>query len=148
MATLLLLPPITTLLPLPRLRFFLGRHLLLLFLLLPTSVAAHHSVLGFDGDRPTTLRGALQSVDWQNPHVYLKVRVPNAVGGSITWSVEAEAPRLLEQLGWTKAMLVPEQPITVLGAPARDGKPRLRCRTITLGNGSTLPCYPLNSAEL
>jgi hypothetical protein len=123
-------------------------HLLLLLLLLPATLAAHHSVLGFDGDRPTTLRGTLQSVNWQNPHVYLKVRVPNGAGGSTTWTVEAEAPRLLEQLGWTKTILVPNQPITLLGAPSRDGKPQLRCRTITLSSGSTLPCFPLNSADI
>ena len=118
-----------------------------LFTLLLVSPAfnAHHSVLPFDGTRPTTLRGVLRSVDWRNPHVYFQVDVTDSAGSMTTWSIEAESPLLLERLGWAKANLVPNQLITVLGAPARDGKPILRCRTITLVSGSELPCFPLDS---
>jgi Family of unknown function (DUF6152) len=118
--------------------------LLSLFLYQPYT-AAHHSVLPFDGNRPTTLHGTLRSVDWRNPHVYLEVVVPDAAGATTTWTIEAESPLLLERLGWTKAMLVPGKPVSILGAPSRDGKPILRCRTVALANSAALPCFPLNS---
>lgn len=114
-------------------------------LLVSPSLDAHHSVLPFDGTRPTTLHGVLRSVDWRNPHVYFQVDVTDSAGAMTTWSIEAESPLLLERLGWTRARLAPKQSITVLGAPARDGKPILRCRTITLVSGSELPCFPLDS---
>jgi len=116
-----------------------------LVLLLQLHTTAHHSVLTFDGNRPTTLRGTLKSVDWRNPHVYLEVAVPDAAGTATTWTIEAESPLLLERLGWTKAMLIPGKPVSILGAPSRDGKPILRCRTVTLASGAPLPCFPLNS---
>jgi hypothetical protein len=112
-------------------------------LLIVPYASAHHSVLPFDGNRPTTIRGTLRRIDWRNPHVYLQVAVGDATG--VVWTIEAESPLLLERLGWRKAQLIPEHPISVLGAPSKDGKRLLRCRTVTLDTGTTLPCFPLHS---
>jgi hypothetical protein len=97
-------------------------------------------VLAYDGATPTTVTGTVAQVLWQNPHAYLRVDVPTN-GSLVRWTIENEGPVMLERLGWTKSTLTAGEVITSLGARARDGSPRLRCKTITLRDGRELPCF-------
>src|SRR5687768_2062707 len=42
-------------------------------LLSGAALEGHHSVLGFDGARPLTLRGVVAEVVWGNPHTYIAI---------------------------------------------------------------------------
>ena len=101
----------------------------------------HHSVLAYDGSTPTTVTGRVIRVLWQNPHAYLLVDVPTTNGSVVRWTIENEGPVMLERLGWTKSTLKAGDIITSLGARARDGSPRLRCKSVELPDGRHLPCF-------
>lgn len=101
---------------------------------------AHHSVLGFDGTRGMTIEGGVLRLLWRNPHVMLSMQVETVVGPQ-HWVVEAETPLVLEPLGWSKDVIRSGDYVTVLGAPAKDGSRRLRCKEVRLRDGRTLPCF-------
>ena len=114
--------------------------LLILSLVTTATVAAHHSVLAYDGATPTTVTGTVVKVLWQNPHAYIDLDVTRD-GTRTRWIIENEGPVALERIGWTKATLAPGDVITITGARARDAAPRMRCATITVANGRRLPCF-------
>ncbi len=97
-------------------------------------------MLAYDGFTPTTVTGTIAKVLWQNPHAYLLVDVPTN-GSVVRWTIENEGPVMLERLGWTKSTLTAGDVITSLGARARDGSPRMRCKTVALRDGRELPCF-------
>jgi hypothetical protein len=102
-----------------------------------TSVLAHHSVLPFDGARSTTVEGTVARVLWQNPHTLIAVDVE-----SVRWTIESEASVVLKRLGWTEKLIKTGDRITVTGARAKDGRPLMRCKVITLADGREVPCFP------
>ncbi len=53
------------------------------------SGSAHHSTnVHFDGDDVVEIAGVLTEVQWQNPHVQLKVLAPDEDGNEVVWQVE------------------------------------------------------------
>ena len=61
---------------------------------------------------------------------------------SVVWTIQADSPRSLESLGWSRSSLVAGQRISILGAPARDGSRMLLCESVIPDGGSRLPCLP------
>lgn len=106
-------------------------------------VSAHHSTLGFDGTRPTVITGIVAAVRWAYPHTSIAIDVRDGEGTLTRWTVESESPQLLSRLGWTKGSVRPGESIRVTGARARNGDPAMRCRTIDLPDGTSLPCFPI-----
>jgi hypothetical protein len=104
------------------------------------SVAAHHSVLPYDGTTPATIRGTVTRVLWQNPHTYISIDVRGKEGVE-RWVIESEAAAVLARLGWTKAFLPAGTLVTVTGARARDGRTRMRCAVIEVPTGGRWPCF-------
>jgi hypothetical protein len=101
----------------------------------------HHSVLPYDGATPTTLEGTVTGVLWQNPHALIRLDVRAESGVVDRWTVESEGATELMRLGWTTGALAVGSRIRTIGARARDGRHMLRCRTITLPDGRSLPCF-------
>ena len=87
-----------------------------------------------------TITGTVVKVLWQNPHAYIDLDV-TVDGTRARWIIENEGPVALERLGWTKQTLVPGDRVTITGARARDGAPRMRCASVTLAGGRRLPCF-------
>jgi len=102
---------------------------------------AHHSILPFDLTRPVEIRGSVRSFEWRNPHVRIAVSMMED-GESVVWTIEADSPRALEDLGWSKSSLAAGQKISVVGARARDGSPSILCESVVPEGGSRLPCLP------
>lgn len=113
----------------------------LAMLLSGAALAAHHSVLGFDGDRPVTVSGRIAEVLWQNPHTYIHLDVAND-GRTEQWTIESEAAGVLRRLGWRQDVLTPGAVVTITGARARDGRRVLRCAFLELASGKRLPGQP------
>jgi hypothetical protein len=112
---------------------------LISMLVLP--LRAHHSILPFDLTRPVEIRGSVRSFQWRNPHVLIDVSTMGE-GESVVWTIEADSPRSLENLGWSKSSLAAGQKISVVGAPARDGSPSILCESVVPDGSSRLPCLP------
>jgi hypothetical protein len=102
--------------------------------------SAHHSVLGFDGSRETTITGKVEQLNWQFPHVRLTVLVARD-GSDETWRVESEAPQVLASLGWRPDSVRVGDVVTVHGARAKDGSTALRCASVEFAAGRKLECF-------
>lgn len=112
-------------------------------MLAAAQLAAHHSVLGFDGQQGTTITGRVEQVLMANPHTIIVVRADNEPGAGERWIVESEGAAVLRRLGWEAGAIEIGDRVTVTGAPARDGSPAMRCRNLHLEDGRELSCFPL-----
>src|SRR5262245_25437556 len=115
--------------------------ILAIALLSVVPLVAHHSILPFDRSHPVEIHGAVLAFQWRNPHVRIDVGMMENKE-SVVWTIEADSPRSLEDLGWSRSSLAPGQKISVVGAPARDGSRLLLCESIVPEGGSRLPCLP------
>jgi len=86
------------------------------------AAAAHHSFAPFDMGVTKTVSGAVKTVEWTNPHIWVWLDVPNDQGGIDLWGFEGMSPNFLGRRGWTRTSLKPGDKITVTYRPLRDGK--------------------------
>lgn len=105
------------------------------------SARAHHSVLPFDGARGTEIGGVVTRIRWRNPHVMIELDVPGGAGAAVHWLIESESPIVLTRLDWTPESIAVGDRLTIVGAPAKDGSPSMRCRHVTLADGRKLDCF-------
>ena len=111
----------------------------LLFLSLAGSAYAHHGFVSwFDMSRSITVKGTVTSFDWTNPHSYIYFDVKDEKGATQKWSAELGAVAMLARAGWRKDTLKPGDEITLIGNPAKDGKPLMHLDKIVLANGQEL----------
>ena len=104
----------------------------------PLSAAAHHSFAMYDLSRLVTLKGAVKTFRWSNPHAIVEI-TGSVDGGPVdTWTVEMTSPGNLVRLGWTRTTLVPGDKVTVRMAPLRNGQHGGGFRGITLADGRTM----------
>ena len=86
----------------------------------PLAGIAHHSFASeFDRDQPFEIEGAVNSVEWTNPHGWLHVDVVED-GETVTYDLELPSPSTLMRQGWRRNDLVPGDPVSVTGFRARD----------------------------
>lgn len=86
----------------------------------------HHSHAMFDLDRKVTLTGTVKEFDWNNPHCWIQVLVPDPKDPNlppVEWGVEMGAPIQLLRHGWKPSSLKPGDKVTVVINPLRDGRP-------------------------
>jgi hypothetical protein len=122
-------------------RMFAGWLVVVSVLVAGTLAHAHHSVLGFDGTRPVTLRGVVAEVVWSHPHTYIAIEVADGAERG-RWLIESESPVVLQRLGWTRMSVRHGDRIVTIGGPSRQGERIMRCESLTTANGTRLPCYP------
>jgi hypothetical protein len=85
---------------------------------------AHHSRAMFDMTKNVTYRGVVKEYRWQNPHSHIVITVgsdatdPSTVG---TWDVEASSISLMVSRGWNRMTYKPDDLITVVAHPSRNG---------------------------
>ena len=105
-------------------------------------VAAHHSVLAFDGSRGIELFGRVTQIHRINPHTEIMLEVMRDGSATETWTIESESAILLSRLGWDDAVIRVGDMLTVIGAPAKNGSSTMRCQRVRLEDGRRLDCYP------
>jgi hypothetical protein len=84
--------------------------------MLATAVYAHHSYPDFLLDQTATVEGTIESIQFENPHVLLKIRTAD----SIVYTAEWEAARSLKTTAVTSSTLRVGDHIVVIGCPPRD----------------------------
>ena len=106
-------------------------------------VDAHHSFAMFDTSNRVTLTGTVSKFQWTNPHAYIEIDVPAENGAPARhWTVELGSPSILMQGGWKFSDVKPNQTITVVLNPLRNGDPAGLLVRITLADGRVLANGP------
>lgn len=103
---------------------------------------AHHSTAAYDSTKVVTMRGAVTSVDWRNPHVRIHVNVPDANGRLVNWDVETWGTGQMSVRGWTNGFLNPGDHVRIDVFVAKDGTPRAFVRMLTLPDGQVVDGPP------
>jgi hypothetical protein len=85
---------------------------------------AHHSFAAeYDSNKPITVKGTIQKLEWVNPHAYFWVAVKEDNGSTKVWAFESLSPNALARQGWNRNSLKEGEEVTVEGYMAKDGKP-------------------------
>jgi hypothetical protein len=103
---------------------------------------AHHSFAMFDTTKPVTLTGKVTQFQWTNPHAYIEIDVPDGSNPPKHWTVELGSTSILMQGGWKFNDVKPEQTITVVISPLRNGQPAGLLVRVTLADGRVLSNGP------
>ncbi len=96
------------------------RAALILTVLLPFSVNAHHSHATIDRDDQRTYKGVVVKYGWTMPHVYLKVDAPDENGAIVEYSIEMEHPPAMKGKGWDRDTFKPGDRIIWFGSHDKD----------------------------
>jgi hypothetical protein len=101
--------------------------------------AAHHAFAAeFDANQPITVNGAVNKMDWVNPHSWIYVDVKEGDGKVVTWRFEMGPPNALLRMGWRKDSIPPGTPVKIEGYRAKSGQPVANAKTVTLPDGREL----------
>ncbi|MDR2214193.1 MAG: hypothetical protein LBE21_11300 [Pseudomonadales bacterium] len=100
---------------------------------------AHHSFTAeYDGDQPVSVTGTVSKVEWQNPHIWFYVDVPDANGKLVTWGFSGGAPGMLMRRGIQPDSLKKGDVITVEGFRARDDSNNASGGKVTFADGRSV----------
>lgn len=82
-------------------------------------VAAHHSVLHYDGKKEVTISGIVKKARYGYPHSIYRIEVTADDGSAEEWVLSTEDPRDAQRLGFAEEIknLKPGDEITVVGWP-------------------------------
>jgi Family of unknown function (DUF6152) len=104
---------------------------------------AHHSAALFDQTRCQTVTGTMRSLQWQYPHSWLWIVVPNSSGAGDIWGFEMPAPSSLARSpAWSRQALEKGEKLTVSFAPLRDGRNAGLANAIRRADGKVLHAAP------
>ena len=105
----------------------------------PIPALAHHSFAAeFDSAKPVTVKGAVNKVEWTNPHIWVYVDVKDAGGKVEQWQCEGGSPNTLSRQGWSRETLKPGDQVVIEGFRAKNGSNTCNSRTVKTANGKTL----------
>ena len=106
-------------------------------LLAPAALLAHHALqTQFNTQRTITLTGAVQRMDWSNPHVRLYLTVKDDTQ-TVTWELYLGSPNQQLMNGWKIDTYRPGDHVKVDAYPARDGSSVGYARTVAAASGAT-----------
>ena len=111
----------------------------LLALLLPAVALAHHSFAQFDSTRTIELKGSMRALEWQNPHSWIWIDVPQGDGSVQIWGGEfGGGPSSLPHDGFRRQMVQPGDQIVLTLYPARDGSRAGSVARLQLASGQVI----------
>src|SRR5262245_22006012 len=87
-------------------------------LLLPLAGQGHHSFAEFDMNVIEEHEGEVVNVFWRNPHVRMSIRVREANGEDVLWSMEAQDINTLGRPGVSNDLIQPGQRVKFAGWPS------------------------------
>ncbi len=101
-------------------------------------VLAHHSVAMFEETTELVLHGVVRTMEWANPHVWIRLNVADSQGDVVEWGIEAGNPLGLQRRGWSRTTFKPDDNVTISVHPAKNGTPFGNFVRATLANGTAL----------
>jgi hypothetical protein len=106
------------------------------------SAFAHHSTAMFNMKKNVTLNGTIKRFDWQNPHTWIVVDVPNASGGTDQYGIEGMSPNYLVRNGWNLHTLNPGDKVEITIHPLKNGEKGGFDVSVKLPNGKVMYNLP------
>jgi uncharacterized protein DUF6152 len=115
-----------------------------LFALAPVPALAHHGTAGYDLEKVITVKGAVESFDWTNPHAVVRILAKNDKGENEDWTIELGAPGIMARSGWSKNSMKQGDEVIAETHPAKNGAPSGLSATSSIllkfiVNGQALP---------
>jgi hypothetical protein len=99
---------------------------------------AHHSFAVFDHTRTVTIKGAVRTFQWTNPHGFIDVDVPDGKGNVKPFTIELTSINMLSRVGWRSNMIKAGDQVKAVVAPLLSGQPGGLLLDITLPDGRKL----------
>lgn len=106
--------------------------------LISMPATGHHSHAMFDGETTLTITGTVATLDWTNPHVWLRVNTIDESGETVQWSLEMGSPANIARRGWRPRTVSPGDAVSVALHPVRNGEPIGSLLAIALPDGTHL----------
>jgi len=106
------------------------------------TLSAHHSIAEYDNTKPVTLKGAVISVEWRNPHVRIHLDVFGTEANVVHWTLETWGTGQLAVRGLTNGFLKPGDRIAIEVYSAKDHTARAVVRSVMLPDGQILDGPP------
>jgi hypothetical protein len=95
---------------------------------------AHHGFGRFDRSNPVEIEGVITSIDFVNPHSYLRLDVVGDDGETIAMRCEMRAASLMRRSGWSEEMFVIGARATIEGFGHLDDPASCYLEDITIGD--------------
>ena len=97
---------------------------------------AHHPFAAeYDANKPVTLTGTLDRMEWVNPHSWIYVDVEQPDGTVTQWTVEAAGPGQMNRRGLRKSDTVDGMSLVIKGYQHRRDPAAANGRTLVLSDG-------------
>lgn len=108
--------------------------------LMSGAALAHHSQALFDMTKCQTVAGTVRAFQFQFPHSWLWVVVPNDKGGEDVWGFESSSPAQMTEREprWRRDIVKKGDKIAVKFSPMRDGRTAGAMAAVTLPDGTVL----------
>ena len=87
-----------------------------------------------EADAQIEVMGAVQEIEWHNPHVWFCMDVEGGEGEVTGGAMEMGSPNQLVRAGWTGGTMSIGDVVTVRGSRARDGSDTASTRYVVLAN--------------
>jgi hypothetical protein len=119
-------------------------------MLMVSFASAHHSHAMFDTDKQVTLVGSVKEFQWNNPHCWIELLVPDPKdpnAAPVEWGVEMGAPIQLIRHGWKPSSVKPGDKITVVVNPLRDGRPAGQIVSAIGADGEPIGAVPQTNSK-
>ena len=108
-------------------------------LMVSRAVFAHHSEAVYDKDHLVTVKGTILEHKFVNPHQLIRMKVKDANGQVVVWTLHANPPGALRDAGWTQNTLKPGDEVTASGWPYMSGLPAMSWLRIVKADGKAVP---------
>jgi hypothetical protein len=99
---------------------------------------AHHSGTEYEGQQKIEIEGRLLKVNWQNPHVRLRLQSVDRSGRAFVWDIEGNSLIILRRTNTSPEHLKVGDNVKIFGTPSRAVSNHLYVSAILLSNGEEM----------